>query len=119
MAGLPVLLLITFRPEFQPPWSGAAHVTTMMLNRLDRRESSALVRRIVTNSVLSDEVVAEILERTDGVPLFIEELTKTMLEGAGDGGVRRRLPCRAACRRRFLRASTACRRRNMWRKSVR
>ena len=86
VAHLPVLLLITFRPEFQPPWSGAAHVTTMMLNRLDRRESSALVQRIVTNSVLPDEVVAEILERTDGVPLFIEELTKTMLEGAGDAG---------------------------------
>ena len=80
------MLLITFRPEFQPPWSGAAHVTTMMLNRLDRRESSALVRRIVINSVLPDKVVAEILERTDGVPLFIEELTKTMLEGAGDAG---------------------------------
>jgi class 3 adenylate cyclase/predicted ATPase len=86
IANLPVMLLITFRPEFQPPWSGVAHVTTMMLNRLDRRESGALVRRIVTNRVLSDEVVAEILERTDGVPLFIEELTKTMLEGAGDGG---------------------------------
>lgn len=84
VANLPVLLLITFRPEFQPPWSGAAHVTTMMLNRLDRRESSALVQRIVTNSILSDEVVAEILERTEGIPLFIEELTKTMLEGAGD-----------------------------------
>ena len=85
VANLPVLLLITFRPEFQPPWSGAAHVTTMMLNRLDRRKSSALVQRIVTNSILSDEVVAEILERTEGIPLFIEELTKTMLEGAGDG----------------------------------
>lgn len=84
VADLPVLLLITFRPEFQPPWSGAAHVTTMMLNRLDRRESSALVQWIVTNSILSDEVVAEILERTEGIPLFIEELTKTMLEGAGD-----------------------------------
>ena len=86
VAGLPALLLITFRPEFQPPWSGAAHVTTMILNRLDRRELSALVRRLVTNSVLPDKVVAEILERTDGVPLFIEELTKTMLEGAGDAG---------------------------------
>ncbi len=86
MATLPVLLLVTFRPEFLPPWSGAAHVTTMMLNRLDRRKSSALVQQIVTNSILSDAVVAEILERTEGIPLFIEELTKTMLEGAGDGG---------------------------------
>ena len=84
MAKLPILLLITFRPEFQAPWSGGAHVTTMMLNRLDRRASSALVQQIVTNSRLSDEVVEEILQRTEGIPLFIEELTKTMLEGAGD-----------------------------------
>jgi class 3 adenylate cyclase/predicted ATPase len=86
MAALPVLLLITFRPEFQSPWNGAAHVTTMMLNRLDRSESSALVQRLLTSRTLSDKVVSEILERTEGVPLFIEELTKAMVEGAGDAG---------------------------------
>ncbi len=83
VARLPVLLLITFRPEFQPPWAGAAHVTVLMLNRLDRREGASLVQGIAADNALPDEVVAEILERTDGVPLFIEELTKTVLERAG------------------------------------
>ena len=85
LAGLPVLFLITFRPEFQPPWSGSAHVTTMTLNRLDRTESRALIQRMAAKAMLSDRVVAQILERTEGVPLFIEELTKATLEGAGDG----------------------------------
>ena len=78
---LPVLLLVTFRPEFQPPWAGQAHVTMLVLNRLDRREGAALVQRVVGNGELPSEVVAEIIERTDGVPLFVEELTKAVLEG--------------------------------------
>jgi class 3 adenylate cyclase/predicted ATPase len=80
----PILLLVTFRPEFQPAaWSGLAHATTVTLNRLDRNESRSLIRRIVTNRPLPEKVIAEILERTEGVPLFIEELTKTVLEVAG------------------------------------
>ncbi|RWQ52882.1 AAA family ATPase [Mesorhizobium sp.] len=78
---LPVLLLLTFRPEFQPPWTGQAHVTVLVLNRLDRREGAALVQRVVGTGELPSEVVAEIIERTDGVPLFVEELTKAVLEG--------------------------------------
>ncbi len=78
---LPVLLLVTFRPEFQPPWTGQAHVTMLVLNRLDRREGAALVQRVVGNGELPSDVVAEIIERTDGVPLFVEELTKAVLEG--------------------------------------
>jgi predicted ATPase/class 3 adenylate cyclase len=75
------LLVITFRPEFSPPWTGQAHVTTLTLNRLDRRESAALARRIAGNSVaLPAEAVDEIVERTDGVPLFVEELTKAVVE---------------------------------------
>ncbi|AZO05609.1 adenylate/guanylate cyclase domain-containing protein [Mesorhizobium sp. M2A.F.Ca.ET.043.02.1.1] len=80
---LPVLLLLTFRPEFQPPWTGQAHVTVLVLNRLDRREGAALVQRIVGTGELPSDVVAEIIERTDGVPLFVEELTKAVLE-SGD-----------------------------------
>jgi class 3 adenylate cyclase/predicted ATPase len=80
---LPVLLLATFRPEFQPPWTGQAHVTVLVLNRLDRREGAALVQRVVGTGALPNDVVAEIIERTDGVPLFVEELTKAMLE-SGD-----------------------------------
>ena len=82
---LPVLLLVTFRPEFQPPWTGQAHVTILVLNRLDRREGAALVQRVVGNGELPSDVVAEIIERTDGVPLFVEELTKAVLEGGNAG----------------------------------
>ncbi|PBB24066.1 MULTISPECIES: AAA family ATPase [unclassified Mesorhizobium] len=78
---LPVLLLLTFRPEFQPPWIGQSHVTVMVLNRLDRREGAALVQRVVGTGELPSDVVAEIIARTDGVPLFVEELTKAVLEG--------------------------------------
>jgi class 3 adenylate cyclase/predicted ATPase len=77
---LPVLLIVTFRPEFQPPWTGQPHVTMLTLNRLDRRERSALVAQIDGGKVLPDEVVAQIGDRTDGVPLFVEELTKSVLE---------------------------------------
>ena len=84
---LPVLLVVTFRPEFQPPWTGQAHVTVLVLNRLDRREGAALVQRIVGTGELPSDVVAEIIERTDGVPLFVEELTKAVLEGGNAGTV--------------------------------
>jgi class 3 adenylate cyclase len=77
---LPVLLIVTFRPEFQPTWSGEPHVTMLVLNRLNRRARSALVEQIAGGKELPDEVVAQIVERTDGVPLFIEELTKSVLE---------------------------------------
>ncbi|HUK06663.1 MAG TPA: adenylate/guanylate cyclase domain-containing protein [Stellaceae bacterium] len=80
---LPVLLIITFRPEFQPPWTGQAHVSVLSLNRLGRREGAALVERVAENKALPDEIRAEIVERTDGVPLFVEELTKAVLESGG------------------------------------
>ena len=80
---LPVLLIITFRPEFQAPWGGQPHVTNLALNRLDGRDVAAIIRGIAGNMALGSEVVAEIVERTDGVPLFVEELTKAVLEQAG------------------------------------
>jgi predicted ATPase len=79
---LPALLVVTFRPEFQPPWGGQAHVAVMALNRLDGREGAALVQNLAGNAGLAPEIVAEIVERTDGVPLFVEELTKAVLESA-------------------------------------
>jgi predicted ATPase len=85
VAHLPVLLLVTFRPEFQPPWTGQAHVTVLVLNRLDRRDGATLVQRVVGAKALTDDVVAEIVKRTDGVPLFVEELTKAVLEGGNAG----------------------------------
>ena len=77
---LPVLLIVTFRPEFQPPWTGQPQVSMLALNRLDRRDRTALVAQIAGGKALPDEVVAQIVDRTDGVPLFVEELTKSVLE---------------------------------------
>jgi len=86
-ASLPVLLILTFRPEFQAPWSGLPQVTALTLNRLDRRSGAAMVERIVGNRKLPDVLTAEIVERADGVPLFVEELTRAVIEaGAGPGG---------------------------------
>ena len=66
---LSVLLLITFRPEFQPPWMGLSHVTMLALNRLDRRAGALMVERIVGNKMISKDLLEEIVARTDGVPL--------------------------------------------------
>jgi predicted ATPase/class 3 adenylate cyclase len=77
---LRVLLLITTRSEFTPPWPSYPHTTAIPLTRLDRRAGAALVERVTGRKRLPKEVTDEILVRTDGVPLFIEELTKTVLE---------------------------------------
>jgi class 3 adenylate cyclase/predicted ATPase len=86
---LPVLLLITFRPEFVPPWIGRSHVTLISLGRLPRRERAEMMTRVTGGKALPKEIADQIIERTDGVPLFIEELTKSvvesgMLSDAGD-----------------------------------
>jgi predicted ATPase len=77
---LPVLLVITYRPEFQPSWIGEPNITSLVLNRLGERDVTALVRGLTGYTSLASEVVEEIVERTDGVPLFVEELTKAVLE---------------------------------------
>jgi len=76
---LPVLLIVTFRPEFEPPWTGQEQVSTLALNRLDRHDRTALVEQIAGKG-LPGEIVAQIIDHADGVPLFVEELTKTVLE---------------------------------------
>jgi class 3 adenylate cyclase/tetratricopeptide (TPR) repeat protein len=86
VARLPVLLVVTHRPEFQPPSIGQAHVTLLTLNRLGPRERMALVEQVVGDKALSDELAAEIAERADGIPLFVEELTKAVLEAGGGEG---------------------------------
>ena len=86
---LPVLLTMTFRPEFNAPWAGQSHVTSLTLNRLGEREAAAIVARLVGNKELPTDVMAEILERTDGIPLFVEEMTKAVLEAEGEGAARR------------------------------
>jgi class 3 adenylate cyclase/tetratricopeptide (TPR) repeat protein len=80
LAGWPVLLVAMFRPEFQPPWAGQPHVTVLTLGRLDRHNTAAMVANVAGNTALPPEIMAEIAERTDGVPLFVEELTKAVLE---------------------------------------
>ena len=75
-----VLAVITFRPDFVPSWGGYTHVTMLALNRLGRRHSAEIVARVTRSKELPAEVLNQILTNTDGVPLFVEELTKTVLE---------------------------------------
>ena len=86
---LPVLLIVTFRPEFNAPWVGQSQVTSLALNRLGKREAAAIVTRIFANKELPADMLAEIVERTDGIPLFIEETTKAVLEAESEGAARR------------------------------
>ena len=80
LQSLPVFLVITHRPDFQPPWAGQPHVTTQTLNRLSRRERMTLVEHVTGGKALPPALLEQIVERTDGVPLFVEELTKAVLE---------------------------------------
>src|SRR5262249_18516586 len=82
---LPLLLVATCRPEFQPPWADLPQVTLVALNRLGRGDAVALVRQLAgSEEPLSPETLDEIVERTNGVPLFVEELTKAVLESGTD-----------------------------------
>jgi class 3 adenylate cyclase len=84
---LPVLLVATYRPEFQPPWVGGSQVTMIALNRLGRSEGATLVHQLAGNlGALPPDVVNDIVERTDGVPLFVEELTKAVVEAGANRG---------------------------------
>src|SRR5271169_4304579 len=76
----PVLLIVTFRPEFRPQWSSESHVTVLILNRLDAGDTADFVQRVAGRKALPPAIVDQIVRRTDGVPLFIEELTRTVLE---------------------------------------
>jgi class 3 adenylate cyclase/predicted ATPase len=80
ITSLPVLMIITARPEFAPPWPSHTHVSTVTLNRLGKHEGGALAFSIAKGKALPPEVLSHILAHTDGVPLFVEELTKTVLE---------------------------------------
>jgi class 3 adenylate cyclase/energy-coupling factor transporter ATP-binding protein EcfA2 len=80
LQSLPILLIISFRPEYQPSWTGQPHVTMMTLNRLSQRERTVLVDHITGGKKLPPGLLDQIVERTDGVPLFVEELTKAVLE---------------------------------------
>ena len=86
---LRVLLIVTFRPEFEPPWIGQPHVTALTINRLTERDVSAMIDRVVGNKRLPAGIRQDIIERTDGIPLFVEEMTKAVLEAETDGAADR------------------------------
>src|SRR5207253_6045731 len=75
-----ILALFTCRPDFSPPWSGRSHLTQVTLNRLPRRQAAELTGRVAHGKALPAEVVEHVVAKTDGVPLFVEELTKMVLE---------------------------------------
>ena len=89
IATLRVLLIVTFRPEFEPPWIGRPHVTALTLNRLAQREIDAMIDRVTGNKPLPANIRQDIIERTDGIPLFVEEMTKAVLEAEGEGAAER------------------------------
>jgi predicted ATPase len=82
IARLPALLVVTFRPEFQPPWTGHPSATALVLSRLRAEECAALVRILTASAHLSTEMVDKIAERTDGIPLFAEELSKALMDAS-------------------------------------
>jgi len=84
-SGIGVLLIITYRPEFEPPWAGRPYVTSLNINRLGEREIAALIDRVIGNTPLPASIRQDIIERTDGIPLFVEEMTKAVLEAESEG----------------------------------
>jgi class 3 adenylate cyclase len=97
---LRALLVVTFRPEFEPPWTGRPHVTPITVNRLPERDIEALIDRIVGNQALPTSLRHDIIERSDGIPLFVEEMTKAVLEAgsqrAGEHSVAKAFPASLA-----------------------
>ena len=84
---LRVLLIVTFRPDFDPPWVGRPYVTFLALNRLGEREILAMIEGVIGNKALPANIRQDIIERTDGIPLFVEEMTKAVLEAESQDAV--------------------------------
>jgi predicted ATPase len=84
-----VLLIVTFRPEFDPPWIGRPYVTALTINRLGQRDIDAMIDRVVGNKLLPANIRQDIIERTDGIPLFVEEMTKAVLESRNERAAER------------------------------
>src|SRR5215510_9027541 len=78
-----LLVVLTFRPEFTPPWGVHSYLNQMTLSRLGRTHVEMMVEKVISSSALPQEVVQQIVSKTDGVPLFVEELTKSVLESVG------------------------------------
>ena len=84
-----VLLIMTYRPEFEPPWVRRPYVSALTLSRLGEREIVSMIGRVAGNKTLSDTIRQDIMERSDGIPLFVEEMTRAVLEAAGEDGAER------------------------------
>jgi predicted ATPase len=76
--------MVTVSPEFEPPWAGRPYVTVLTLNRLGEREIASMIDRVTGNKALPESIRQDIIERTDGIPLFVEEMTKAVLEAEGE-----------------------------------
>jgi predicted ATPase len=83
----PLFLLITARPEFRPPWGMRSHHTTISLAPLDRSQVREMVAELSVRHALSNQIVDGVAERTGGVPLFVEEVTRLLLERGEQGGI--------------------------------
>ena len=84
---LRVLLIVTFQSKFEPPWIGRPYVTSLTINRLEEREVCAIIEGVIGNKLLPANIRQDIIERTDGIPLFVEEMTKAVLEAEGESAV--------------------------------
>ena len=89
LKGLPILYLITYRPEFNAPWIGESHVTALHLNRLSDHDATRIVTSLAGNKALAAGVIENVIERSDGIPLFIEEMIKAVLEAADEDTAKR------------------------------
>jgi len=89
MRALSVMLVVTYRPEFEAPWIGQPHVTALTINRLGQREIAAMIDGVTGDNPLLASIKQDIVERTDGIPLFVEEMTKAVLEASGQEDAKR------------------------------
>jgi predicted ATPase len=89
LRSLHVLLIVTLRPEFDPPWIGRPYVTALTLNRLAQRDIETVIDNVVGNKLIPESIRQDIIERTDGIPLFVEEMTKAVLEAGSEGAAQR------------------------------
>jgi class 3 adenylate cyclase len=86
---LRLLLVVTYRPDFEAPWIGRSYVATITINRLSQRDIGALIDAVIGNKSLLPSIRQDIIERTDGIPLFVEEMTKAILEAESEGAAKR------------------------------
>ena len=84
IAAFRVLLIVTSRPEFEPPWIGRPYVTALTINRLGNREVDTMIDRMIGNKLLPASIRQDIVDRTDGIPLFVEEMTKAVVEAESE-----------------------------------